>query len=205
MLLALLASIGLFTPPPSWQACKSEETYVEVGFVTPGSNQFVSSITHATEEVDCTLKEYIQTVKRKNLEEPDHRWHDLGAFSMKAGRGHLVQITHPSSWGELVVLQAFYLDGKTMHVLTAGLHKDDRLRFKQEVLNAFCSFEIQPDLWSQSQLADIFKTLGKTQSPETEWKEFQTLVAERAPSLGTYWQYLALKEGHHKLYAKASP
>lgn len=203
MFFVFLAAIGLFTPPASWQACKPNNTsdYVHVGFVGKGSGLYAPSLTLATEPVDCSLQEYVKAVKAIHLEEPNNKWHDLGAIQAKIGRGKLIQITSPSPHGETVVLQALFVKDRMAYVVTAGVLKEDLVQCKNEILAAFRSFDVQPDLWSsvedvslRSKLASAFDSLSK----ET-WSEFQELVKTATPQCGNYWQYLVLQSAQPKV------
>ncbi len=210
--LSLLASIGLFTPPTSWQAVKSKDTseHVQVGFVGKGSSEYRPSLSLATEVVDCTLKEYIKSVKAIHLEDPANQWHDLGNIQMKAGKGRLVKISSGSPWGDLAILQAIFVQDKTAYILTAGALKDDLALLQKEILDAFRSFDIQPDLFAsiddealRSKLKATFENLGK-QASESEWANLQTLIEQETSQLGSYWQYLALKSGYTKIHKQGA-
>lgn len=203
MLFALLAAVGLFTPPASWQACKPDNTsdYVQVGFVGKGSGLYTPSLTLTSEPVDCSLQEYVKAVKAIHLEEPTNKWHDLGNFQAKAGRGKLIQITGPSPVGETAVLQALFVKDQTAYVVTAGVLKEDLVQCKDDILAAFRSFDVQPDLWSKvedatlrSKLVSAFDSLSKE-----KWGDFQELVKAATPQCGSYWQYLVLQSAQPKV------
>lgn len=203
MLFALLAAVGLFTPPASWQACKPKDSsnYVQVGFVGQGSGLYAPSLTLATEPVDCSLQDYVKAVKAIHLEEPTNKWHDLGSIQAKGAKGKLIQITSPSPYGETAVLQALFVKDETAYVITAGVLKEDLVQCKDDILAAFRSFDVQPDLWSQiedaplrSKLVSAFEALSKE-----SWNDFQQLVSQATPQCGGYWQYLVLQSAQPKV------
>jgi hypothetical protein len=166
----------------------------------------------ATEAVDCNLREYIQAVKEIHLSEPNTHWRDLGAFVSKAGKGRLIQITSPSAWGDLAILQAICVKEKTAYILTASMLKKELPHLQQEILASFHSMELTPDLFVcvkeeglRSTLIDYFNTLGEKSSKEQnakEWSALQELIEKETEHLGAYWQFLALKAGHAKIYSR---
>ena len=218
LLTSLLSAtpVCIFTPPKNWQAAKPKELsqYVQIGFVAQGSDGFVSSVNLATEVVDCGLKDYVKAVKQIHTSEPKTEWRDLGVFKTKTDSGRLVQITSPSSWGDLVLLQAIVVKNKTAYVLTASMLKKDFPTLQSTILESLKSLEIVPDLQSSIQdiamrkkWSELLKTLGENQTAEhnaKDWSALQQFVEKEAEHLGAYWQLLALQEGHAKIYRKKS-
>jgi hypothetical protein len=208
--------VCLFSPPKDWQAAKPKELseYVQIGFVGKGSDAFCPSISLATEEIDCGLRDYVQAVKEIHLSEANTAWRDLGALETPAGKGRLVQITTPSSWGDLTVLQAIFVKEQTAYILTASLLKKDLPLLQKEVLSTFRSIHFATDLFAEvketplrTQLETAFNALGEKTSVEQnkdQWSAFQQLVEQETEHLGAYWQFLALKEGHAKTHLRNS-
>lgn len=184
--------------------------YVHIGFIGKGSGPFRPSINLATEEVDVSLKEYVQAVKEIHLSEPDTQWRDLGKFPMRAGEGRLTEITASSRYGKIKQFQALLVQGNTAYILTAAASKEDLPRFQQEILQALQSFQIAPDLFatvSDAQKREELKTLfgglqalGSDEAKKKEWQALQKTLQADFAQLGQHWLYLALKEGHAKIY-----
>lgn len=201
------AHLCLFTPPPDWETAKPQKgSEVEVGFIGRGQKEFRPSINLISEEIDCDLKQYVKAVKKIHLAEPGTRWQDLGPLHTKGGEGRLTEIRTPSSFGELHLFQAIFVKEKKAYILTAALSKEDLPSLQKEVLESFASLNFYPDLWSavpeKTLRLNLLSTLEKgAADPKSRWESLQTLVLKEGAALGSYWQFLALKEG----YAKISP
>jgi hypothetical protein len=212
--LYLLSAVCLFTPPKAWQAAKPKELseYVQIGFVAQGSDGFVSSVNLATEAVDCGLKDYVKAVKEIHTAEPNTEWRDLGALKTKSETGRLVQITTKSAWGDLVMLQGIVVKKNVAYILTASMLKKDFSGLQAQVLESLKSMHVVSDLKSeiedvslQQKWSSLLKTLGENQSSEQnakDWSALQQFVEKETEHLGAYWQFLALQEGHAKIYRK---
>jgi len=212
--LYLLSAVCLFTPPKAWQAAKPKglSEYVQIGFVAQGSDGFVSSVNLATEAVDCGLKDYVKAVKGIHTAEPGTEWRDLGALKTKTETGRLVQITTKSAWGDLVMLQGIVVKQNVAYILTASMLKKDFPGLQTQVLESLKSMHIIPDLTSeindvslQQKWSSLLKTLGENQTAEQnakDWSALQQFVEKETEHLGAYWQFLALQEGHAKIYRK---
>jgi hypothetical protein len=59
------------------------------------------------------------------------------------------------------------------------------------------------DLALRSEVVDLEARLG-TSNPDDEWRLLQTTVLNKCHDMGGYWQFLALKEGHAKIFANES-
>ncbi|HEY4255385.1 MAG TPA: hypothetical protein VGM34_03455 [Chlamydiales bacterium] len=207
-------SVCLFSPPKNWQAAKPKNLseYVQIGFVGQGSDSFSPSISLATEAVDCSLRDYVQAVKEIQLCEPNTHWRDLGALEMNGGKGRLIQITSPSSWGDLTVLQAMLVKENVAYILTASMLKKDLPSLQKEVLASLRSMEFATDLFAvvkedslRTQLIESFNQLGEKSSEEQnakEWSALQSLIEKETNHLGAYWQFLALREGYAKIHSR---
>lgn len=209
--------IPLFNPPPGWQCAlpKNHSPYVRVGFIGNGSTQFHPSINLASEEVDISQKEYVKAVKEIHLAEPGTKWRDLGKFSMNAGVGILTEISSTSVWGEVKMLQAILVQKKTAYILTAAVLKKDYPGLQKEILKSLQSFSLHPTLIAalpseqlQDQFKQIFSTLGifteegdVSHLQKSQWEQYQKQVTELYPEMGSHWQFLALREGHTKIYS----
>ena len=142
--------IAIFSPPSGWQSSrpKHHSTHVQIGFIGEGSSKFHPSINLAVEEIDISLKEYVKAVKEIHLDEKNTTWRDLAKFTMKGGSGRLTEITSPSAWGDVKMLQAILVSGKTAYILTAAALKKEYPEIQKEILQSLQSLDLQPDLFA---------------------------------------------------------
>jgi hypothetical protein len=201
--------ICIFQPPTDWEIAhlKTPTPEIQIGFLGKGSAsaEFRPSINLAVEEIDGTLKEYVKAVKAIHTAEPKTQWRDLGKFATRAGEGRLTEISKSSVWGEMKIFQAIVVKEGTAYILTSAVLKEDLAKFRPAILDAFRSLALVPDLWSpigdkeaRRGIKSFFASLGKTDNVEEQKAELKKHVEAHA-DLGSYWQYLALKEGLAKL------
>lgn len=202
------AKLCYFVPPAGWEIAhlKNPSAHIKIGFIGKGSTEFRPSINLATEEVDVSLKEYLKAVKELQLGDPQVKWRDLGKFPMQSGSGRLVEMSTASPYGELKVLQAFFIKEGTAYILTSAVIKDDFPKFQSELLKAFRSLQVVNDLWTpivdpkeRDKFQSIFTSLGSSEAKEQEWQQLKNEV-DSLSKLGPYWQFLALQEGREKIY-----
>lgn len=206
------ATFCYFSPPSGWQPALPKESHspIEIGFVGQGGLQFAPSLNIAFEEVDVSLKEYVKAVKEIHVADPTTRWRDLGPFKTEGGTGRLVEISSTTPLGEAKILQLLYVEGKTAYILTGAALKEEFPKYHKELLRSFHSFRLLPTLFSplspekQAPLEALLTSLANATPEEKEgrWGEFQAAVAQEAPSLGTYWHFLSLREGKRALEGK---
>ncbi len=223
-LLLLLAPLLLFStpichfsPPPGWEFAlpKNLSPHIQVGFIGKGSSDFRPSINLALEEVDVSLKEYVKSVKKIHLSQPNTTWRDLGKFKQIAGEGRLTEISSRSGLGEVKMLQAIFIKDHKAYILTAAVEKKDYPNFYPAILQSLQSLTLSSDLIAalpREELRQRFSHLysSLTQEPEedlenwkkTKWEELQKIVLEECPEMGGHWQFLALKEGYTKIYSQ---
>ena len=83
-----------------------------------------------------------------------------------------------------------------------GIHYAmDFLSQQKEIIAAFKSFDLSPDLWSaikEEKLRD--RILSAIEAKE--WKKARQLIEKETSSMGEYWQFLALQEAYGKIYPK---
>lgn len=197
-----------FIPPSGWEIAqlKTPSPHVKIGFVGKGSGEFRPSINLAEEEVDVSLKEYVKAVKELQLADPMTQWRDLGKFPAKNSEGRLTEISNPSPWGEIKILQALFVEEETAYILTGAVLKKDFLKVQNELLKSFRSLTLAENLWipiadaaKRAEFKALFGTLGSSEEKEAEWEHLQQTIIAHA-ELGPYWQFLALQEGHAKIY-----
>lgn len=198
-----------FIPPSGWEIAqlKNPSSHVKIGFIGKGTGEFRPSVNLATEDVDVSLKEYVKAVKELQQTDPTTKWRDLGKISMQSGVGRLTEMSNPSPWGELKVLQAFFVADEKAYILTAAVLKADFPKFQSELLKTFQSLRLSEEIWTpiensekRAEFENLFATLGSSAEKDLEWEKLQEQVGFQA-ELGPYWQYIALKEGHAKIYS----
>lgn len=211
-------SLCTFIPPEGWEAAfpKNSSTYVQVGFVGPGSTLFRPSINLTVEEeVDLSLKGYVKAVKEVHLSDAKTKWRDLGKFQMQAGEGRLTELTTPSAWGEVKMLQTLFVKDKKAYILTAAFLKEDLAKWQKEILASLRSLTLIPDLFApisdplaRSSFETFFRSLGQFQTEQeleaqrkTQWELLQKESAKHVANAGAYWHYLVLSEGKAKIFS----
>ena len=205
--------IALFSPPKDWQYAKPKNSspHIQVGFIGSGSNFFHPSINLATEEFEGTLKEYLKAVKAIHTGEPKTTWRDLGKFAMRGGEGRLTEISSPSPFGDVKLLQAILLKEHTAYILTAAVLKKDFSHLQNEILASLRSLSFHADLFSplldperKAHMERLFANLRSldTEKKKEEWERLQKEVIQGCPEMGGHWHYLALKEAHGRIFSE---
>lgn len=208
------ASLCVFTPPEGWQAAQPKQLseHVQIGFVGKGSTEFHPSINLATEEIDCSLKEYVKAVKEIHTAQPNTTWRDLGKIQMKSGKGELTEITTTTPFGPIHMLQAIYVEKNIAYIVTAAVHKDDFLSQKQSIFKAIQSLQLVDslatpiaDLKLKNDFEAMFSQLGASSEEQRsdQWNQLQKFIVDKTGAMGGYWQFLALKEGYDKIHRKS--
>lgn len=200
-----------FIPPAGWEIAqlKNPSAHVKIGFIGQGSGEFRPSINLATEDVDVSLAKYVQAVKELHLSNPTAKWRDLGKLQMGSGPGRLTELSNTTPWGEIKILQAFFVKDEKAYILTAAVLREDFPKFQKELLKSFQSLALVEELWTpitdlekRSEFESFFTHLGSTDKKEAEWETLQNKVNALA-ALGPYWQFLALQEGRAKIYSES--
>jgi hypothetical protein len=204
----LFASICTFTPPSDWEIgqLKSENLYVQVGFLGTGSTAFRPSINLAIEEeVGDNLKSYVKAVKEIYKGDPLTFCRDLGKIHTKAGLAHLLEITEKSPFGELKILQSISVQGNKAYILTASVLKNDFPKLQKEILASLHSLELLPDLLSvlpegelKSELSAQLTALSVEETGKEAWEKFQRTVLKSGVK-NNYWKFQLLKEAKTKI------
>jgi hypothetical protein len=208
----LAAQLCYFLPPEGWDCVQSPKLseHVQIGFLGKGSSEFRPSLNLATEETTLSLKDYVKAVKEIHEQELQMNWRDLGEFTFRAGKGRLGEITGSSPFGELKMLQGIFLSQGTAYILTAAAHKDDFTKDRSSLVSAIRSLALATDLFSviddhakKSQLQkrfDSYPGLASEEERQKEWDLLQKTVLKNYASLGSYWHFLVLKEGHKQIF-----
>ena len=211
MLSFLLATICLFSPPSGWEMAplKTPSPYVLIRFVGQGATPFRPSMNLAIEEVDITLKEYVKAVQQIHQADPKMRWRDLGPLAMQAGEGRLIELSSSSPYGEMKILQAFFIQENKAYILSTAVLKEEFAQFQWDILKAFRSVHLVPDLGcsiadpaERIEFQDLVASLSSVGHREEERQKLVRQLmrhVETHSQLGAYWQYLALQEGLAKI------
>ncbi|MBF8262410.1 MAG: hypothetical protein HW387_75 [Parachlamydiales bacterium] len=163
----------------------------------------------AIEEIDCSLKEYLKSVREIHEEEMNVRWRDLGPFTFRSGKGRLAEITSSSPLGEVKMLQAILVQDHCAYILTGAVLREEFSRFQSELIAAMHSLTLKPDLFSaiqdaakKSVLEKLFSSFGQIlpEKRTSEWEKLQKIVLEEHASLGPCWHFFALKEGYSRIF-----
>lgn len=213
LLSALLFSeeIALFSPPPKWECAapsKDLSSSVCIGFLGSGKNPyFRPSLNLASEEVDLSLKEYVQAVKKLHQTDPLLQIRDLGSSSCKMGPSHLLELTSKTPYGEVRILQFICLYQKKAYVLTGALLKEESVSFYSDLLKSFHSLCVVEDLISplskeekillEEKVQGLKKCAKKEQKKARE--SFDHFIAQAFKEQGAYWQILMLKKTHEEI------
>lgn len=203
------AQLPYFQPPAGWEIAQSKQRspYIYIGFFGPSSSQFRPSLNLATEEIDVSLKEYVQAVLEIHRSDRNVQCRNLGTFAMQGGEGKLLEITHRNGWGVSKLLQAILVKEKTAYILTASASNDDFAHLKESILQSMRSFQIIDDLSSpirderlRQNLKSFFDRLGYGEDPQKQWELWKGVI-HRIKEMGPYWQFLALQEGYARIYS----
>jgi len=209
----IVGSLPLFAPPDEWEfaAAKNTDSCIQAGFLGKGSTPFRPSMNLAIEEVDVNLKQYLKAVKEIHLHSPGTTWRDLGKFVTLSGTGRLTEISTPSSFGNIKMLQMILIKDKVAYIMTGAAIKEDFLRLQDIFTKSFQSLRLEADLFSslgqekKQKFELFFKSIDTNHAEETaQWNHLQTMVLD-TPEMGRYWQALVLKRGYEKIHKVANP
>jgi len=128
---------------------------------------------------------------------------------MQVGEGRLTEITTPSPWGEIKMLQALFVEGNTAYIITGAALKQEFAKFQSDFLNTFRSLSLIPDLFaplSEDKKSQFqFLLSGNAEdTEENQWQKFQEMTAN-CPEMGTHWHFLVLQQGYSKIFQKEKP
>jgi hypothetical protein len=205
-------AICFFVPPEGWECVqpKNLSSQVQIGFVGQAKSGFRPSLNLATEQVDVPLKEYIKAVREIHESEMKVKWRDLGAFSFRAGKGRLTEITSQSPYGEIKMLQGLFVEDGWAYILTGAVLRDEFGAMQKTLLAALHSLSLIPDLFSAitdtpkkcllQEAFQSFNSLSSDNERQNQWKQLQKMVVEEHASLGSYWHFLVLKEGYSRIF-----
>ncbi len=201
------APICYFVPPAGWEIAKlaNPSPFIQIGFIGKGSTSFRPSINLAFEDDAVNLKEYVKSVKKIHLSDPNTKCRDLGKFNMRAGEGHLLDITVSASHGEIKQYQALFVKDNRAYILTIAVLKEDLPQFQSAMIQSLQTLNLIPDLYApldekqKAELRDFFARLENgdvsLESKKKQLERMQQTLAEKFAQIGPHWHYLVLSEG----------
>ncbi len=208
--------ICFFCPPDQWNTAdpSSLSPLVKVGFYGPPSQLgFCPSINLAEEKIRCSLKDYLDAVKKIHTSNRHKVWTYLGTLKTQAGEAALTQIDLPSQSGPMRLLQLILVNKDKAYILTASCLKKEFAQLLPLFRKAFYSLQIENDLYqaipdpksrerARHSYAYVEKAVRTGESfsiDMDEWKSFQANIIEKFTDLGPYWQALVIAEAYRKL------
>ncbi|MBS3903360.1 MAG: hypothetical protein KGZ30_03260 [Anaplasmataceae bacterium] len=172
---------------------------VKIGFLDPANSRPRATLNLAEEEIDCTLDEYIEAVKRIHTSNRHNDWIYLGMFPTKGGAAALTQMDSSTPAGPIRMLQLILVRDKTAYILTMSASKKQFSQFLTAFKKTFSSLCLIEDLYAEisdtekrSHLIEL-KNSALT-GDENAWEHFQNTVLHQYTQPGTYWQLLVLTE-----------
>jgi hypothetical protein len=210
-----------FIPPRGWDIADPSKLSprVRVCFIGKGSNNLLPSVNLATEEVDISLKAYIDIVKRDCESDPNCSWRDLGKYNTPLGEGRLTEREVKTYWGISRQIQLIVIKDQRAYILTAGALKEEFSRHYQDFEAVLKSLTITTDLAAATEKKEQLSTLIRNlhtdfkaitaasiqeafDSPNFQnqsWNPFQQNIINNFTELGPYWQILLLRDQQNKL------
>jgi hypothetical protein len=206
MFFFILATICYFSPPAGWQPVRLDDpsSPIELAFVGSPlhAGGMPPNISLAFEEVDCTLKEYVQAVKETILAEAGVTWRDLGKISTPAGEARLTESSGISNWGPVKTLQLLFVKEHKAAILTATVLKEDFLALQSTLLQALKSLHCDPDVLSSIATHPYYQALTEQMNTVADPKQLEQLsktLEKQFSEKGAYWHFLVLQEAHKKI------
>ena len=197
---------------------------MKICFIGKSSNNLLPSVNLATEEVDISLKAYIDIVKSDCERDPNCVWRDLGKYNTPLGEGRLTEREVKTKWGVSRQIQLIVIKDTRAYILTAGALKEEFSRHYQEFEAVLKSLTITKDLTAslnsiekkellqklignlQTEFAAMTTAVSMQQAFESKnfqkefWKPFQQKIINDFTEMGAYWQILLLRDVQHQLF-----
>jgi len=218
-----------FIPPKGWDLADQSKLSprVKICFIGKSSNNLLPSVNLATEEVNISLKAYIDIVKSDCERDPNCVWRDLGKYNTPLGEGRLTEREMKTKWGVSRQVQLIVIKDQRAYILTAGALKEEFSRHYQAFENVLKSLTITSDLTAispekkellqklignlQTEFTAAQNTgLSATQALESKnfqkdsWKPFQQKIINDFTEMGAYWQILLLRDVQHQLLKRST-
>ncbi len=188
------SSICIFTPPENWQIQFSQynNKYRKISFVekTYKKKLYPSIILSIEENVSKNYLSSVKNLHKKN----NHSIKDLGDINTLSGNAHLLEI---SIQEDLKILQLILLKNNIAYLLTTSCDINDFPKHANDFKKSLFSLQLIDNLF------DVIKDQSKKNTlikkfNSTDKKDFEKNVFSNFKELGSYWQYLILKEYANK-------
>ncbi len=215
-----------FVPPKGWDLADQSKLSprVKICFIGKSSNNLLPSVNLATEEVNISLKAYVDIVKSDCERDPNCVWRDLGKYNTPLGEGRLTEREVKTKWGISRQVQLIVIKDHRAYILTAGALKEEFSRHYHDFEAVLKSLTITEDLTAslisnekkellQKMIGNLqteFATAMNTASPAYQafesknfqkefWKPFQQKIINDFTEMGAYWQILLLRDVQYQL------
>src|SRR5579885_3438375 len=205
-----------FCPPDQWMPANASllSPRVKVGFIGPPSALgFCPSVNLAEENVQCSLQDYLNAVKKIHTSTRHKEWSYLGTFQTAAGAAALTQIDLPSQHGPMRLLQLILIKDKVAYILTGACLKKEILQYLPIFRETFHSLQVTHDLYSmvkdekkhekmrlhEEELEIAVRAAKAISMDMHEWQRYQNFMIEQFAELGPYWQALAIAQTFKRL------
>ena len=191
-----------FQAPASWdmQLFTCDDP-VEVGFLGPANDTSRPNIYLSEEEVDCTLAEYVTSVKNLYKNNPHFTFKDIGALNTKSGKAHLAEIESTTKIGVIKMLQCIIVKDKRAYVLTGANAKKNFTDTHLEYLKTFKSAQISKKPLEFITGADLQKSVTELVDTAVSTKELASLLDQKK-ELSPYLKKLLIDFHQKKLSSK---
>jgi hypothetical protein len=215
-----------FIPPKGWDLADQAKLSprVKICFIGKSSKSLLPSVNLAQEEVDVSLKTYIDIVKNDCLKDPNCKWRDLGKYNTPFGEGRLTEREIKTEWGPTRQIQLIVIKDKMAYILTAGTLKEEFSSHYKNIEAVLRSFTLSKNLITEvacadkrtrlremtGQLHNDFKKIRESavsaeiafdgaDFQDKTWKLFQQKIINDFTEMGAYWQILFLKHVQNQL------
>ncbi len=215
-----------FIPPPDWSLADPTKLSprVKIGFLGKSSKGLLPSVNLATEEVDVSLKVYLDAVKKIHEADPNTRWRDLGSFKTSFGEGRLTEVETKIAYGIARRMQLIVIKDSTAYIMTLGALKEEfpkhyktfetvlgSLRLTDDLTSAITSpqkkaqltqliQQVRDDFLNNSENSRTFQEIFQLPSfQKNSWEPFQKKIVTDFAEMGAYWQILMLQDMQKQL------
>ncbi len=226
---ANIPGAALFTPPEGWLASDPDTLppHVHGMVVGPAKSFFPPSINLGTENFLGSETEFLERIRKSN-DLQGFETKDLGKIRTQAGNAHLIQVDTKSEWGDLRLMQAFFLKEGIAYILTAAALRDEFSAYYKEFFQGIRSFRINPPLleslasterknhlkkekealfldWEEAkqQNASNITSSEVFHSPyfQEKWSQFEEKIEKEYQDLGREWLAQFLEDTENALIA----
>lgn len=132
-------------PPKGWQCVEDRAQLpgnVLVLYVGEGSTRFSPTIHVASDPLKQNLESYIAGAKKYHERNIEATCHDLGQIQTKSGPARMIQIQSPSVYGEVILLQAYFVQDCKAYVVTGITLKEDFKEFSPLFYETIQTFDV---------------------------------------------------------------